>query len=581
MKTTLNAIHAERFFQQLPNLAIAGDEKSVDRIAYELLKVLMDEVDADIGQLNLLPIGGRVEKACIVKDGKPWMRADKGLHPYNPGKGFTGRVMTTGKTILVEDIWSESRDGEINPFLQIYPYMDVCYVAEIKKPVASTLILPIKYGKEIFCTIELSRYRGKQPFRRDEQAPLDAFAAQYGALIANYILDTKKRSALNKARHKLNGLSRLIASNSKIDYMDAVSTYRELSAADMGYGFFRRGSGYGSHPLCMVAWYRDEFREIYFPEFTPSADSVLCDQSPISYPVEGNGNCRRLHRFREKIRGHDGIKPGEKKFLLKLLNSIRSYVIYPLHMLDQDLGAIHLASSRNDFCTYLQMSPFLSLYNALLKSFLLNERVAEQLAEISLNIHNPGFYCLGALKTALIKRDPGLLADPQIARALTGLDDLLSDIHNKGKILKCRKRHIHLKKWLKAYINQKRAYYPNIGINLLLADTFPANCQVHSNYAQLETLFENLFANSIRAITEGQNQDPMLIGQIDLTLRQEKDMVAVCFQDNGQPYKTVSGRGTPQMRAIMGELGGSFKRLKDPFRVFLRFPYQCTTDNEA
>ena len=65
-------IHAETFFRKLPALAIAEDEQSVDRFAYELLNMLMNGVGADIGQLSLLPVGGRVEKVCIVKDGRPW-----------------------------------------------------------------------------------------------------------------------------------------------------------------------------------------------------------------------------------------------------------------------------------------------------------------------------------------------------------------------------------------------------------------------------------------------------------------------------------------------------------------------------
>jgi hypothetical protein len=173
MTAAKKIIHAERFFKQLTTLAIAGDEQSVDRIAYELLNLLMGDVNADIGQISLLPKGGRVEKVCIVKDGQPWMREDMGLHLYNPGKGFTGRVIATGQTLLVEDIWAENGGDQANPFLKIFPYMDTRYVDEIKKPVASTLILPIKRGNEIFSTIGLSRYRGKPPFDVSDQNPLD------------------------------------------------------------------------------------------------------------------------------------------------------------------------------------------------------------------------------------------------------------------------------------------------------------------------------------------------------------------------------------------------------------------------
>lgn len=581
-----SAVPVERFFKKLPALAMAGDEQSVDRIAYELLNLLTDSAAADIGQISLLPRGGRVEKVCIVKDGRPWLREDMGLHLYNPSKGFTGRVIRTGKTLLVEDIWVEDiraeADGHApNPFLQIYRCMDQRYLEEIKRPVASTLILPIKRNNEIFCMIELSRYRHKAPFSSSDQKPLDAFAAQYGSLVINYLLDTKNRIALNTAYNKLNNLSRLIASNGKIDYPDAVTAYRTLSAADLGFAFFRRGAGYESHALYLVVWSAEEIQEIYFPEFKPSSDSILCDSSHISYPMEGDGSSCRLQRFRTRIQDYQGIKKSEKQFLLKVIDNIRSYVVYPLHMLNQDLGAIHLASSRNDFCKFLHMSPFLSLYNALLKSFLLNERVAELLSQISLKIHNPGFYCLGGLKTGLLKNNPQLLGHPKISAALEGLDALLTELHGVGKILKCRQRNIHLQKWLNAWINQKRSHQPGMEIKLKASGDVPQNAHVRTNYEHLETLFENLLVNSLRAISERQSHDPIMIGKIDLALSKNHEGLSVRFQDNGLPYKTISGRGTPQMASIMEEMGGSFKRHTNPYCVCLTFPFNIIEDKEV
>lgn len=574
-------VPAERFFKKLPALAMAGDEQSVDRIAYELLNLLMDSVGADIGQINLLPRGGRVEKVCIVKDGEPWLREDMGLHLYNPSKGFTGQVIRSGLTLLVEDIWSDAHGSAANPFLEIHRCMDRRYLEEIKRPVASTLILPIKRSNEIFCTIELSRYRHKAPFTVDDQRPLDDFAAQYGSLIINYLLDTKNRIALNTAYYKLNNLSRLIASNGRIDYPDAVAAYRTLSAADLGFAFFRKGAGYERHALCLVVWRPDEIKEIYLPEFKPSSDSILCDSSHISYPMEGHGASRRLQRFRARIQAYQGIEKSERRFVLEVIDQIRSYVVYPLHMLNQDLGAIHLASSRNDFCRFLHMSPFLSLYNALLKSFLLNERVTELLSQISLKIHNPGFYCLGGLKSALLQIQPELFAHPKISSALDGLDDLLTELHDMGRILKCRQRNIHLHKWLSAWINQKRALQPGLEINLSVSGQLPQNAHVRSNYEHLETLFENLLVNSLRAIASRQGGDRQLVGEIDLTLLENEAGLSVCFQDNGRPYKTISGRGTPQMQAIMEEMGGSFERDLHPFRVRLIFPYLIIEDKEA
>jgi hypothetical protein len=541
----------------------------------------MEGVDADIGQLSLLPIGGRVEKVCIVKDGKPWLREDMALHLYNPSKGFAGYVRKTGKTLLVDNIWADCLEDHVNPFLEIYPKMNPYYVKEIKEPVASTLFLPIKRVNEVFCVIELSRYRSKPPFNEYDQAPVDEFVSQYGTLIINYILDTKNRTALNIAHYKLNILSRLIASNAKIDYADAVAVYRTLSAADLGFAFFRRGAGYDSHALRIVAWHREKVMEVFFPEWQPSKDSILCDRSEISYPIEGDGNCWRLHRFREKIIQYFGLKKKERRFLLKIIDSIRSYVVYPLHMLDQDLGAIHLASSRNDFAKFLQMSPFLSLYNSLLKSFLLNERVAEHLSEISLKIHNPGFYCLASLKSALFQTDPALLGNPKIDEPLSVLEDLLSDLHGKGNILRCRDRNIHLENWLQAYVNQKSSQHPSIDIQLEVKGSVPPNCHVSANYEQLETIFENLFGNSMRAINENPNHESIMTGRIDITLFQKQDWLTIRFQDNGVPYKTVSGRGAPQMKAIMKELGGKFRKYRKPYRVFLAFPYKIIEDTEV
>jgi len=88
---------------------------------------------------------------------------------------------------------------------------------------------------------------------------------------------------------------------------------------------------------------------------------------------------------------------------MECIDKIRSYVIYPLHLLNQDLGAVCLASRRPQFWDYLRMNPFLSLYNSLLKSLLLNEWTVTHLSEISLRVDNPGIHSLDALKMALAK----------------------------------------------------------------------------------------------------------------------------------------------------------------------------------
>lgn len=91
--TQQKIIPAELFFQKLPVLAITGDEQSIDRIAYELLNLLMDSAEADTGQINLLPRGGRVEKVCIRRGAredrsarKPQSWCDPGRHRQRPAK---------------------------------------------------------------------------------------------------------------------------------------------------------------------------------------------------------------------------------------------------------------------------------------------------------------------------------------------------------------------------------------------------------------------------------------------------------------------------------------------------------------
>lgn len=567
------SINAENLFRRIPMLALDEGENSVDRIAYEVLNLLMTGVRADIGQINLLPKGGRVEKVCIVKDGEPWLRKDMNLHLLDPTKGFTGMVMETGEPLVTKDIWATPPPGRHNPFLDLYPSMDPHYVEAIKKPVASMMIMPIKRGSDVFCTIELSRYRGKPVFSHIEKGPVEEFINRYGSLIMDYILDIKNRTAIRIAHQKLNVLARLIASNARVDYTDAVAAYRSLSSADLGFAFFRSGDRVGPADLILVAWSGSEVQEVYFPEFIPSSDSILCDRTDISYPLEGQAADRRLQRFRERVQNYIGIRKKEQRFLLDCIDNIRSYVIYPLHMLNQDLGAVLLASHRPQFWNYLHMNPFLSLYNALLKSFLLNERAARHLSEISLRIHNPGFYCFGALKAALAKSHPTVLMDNAVAQSLSGLEALLTELHEQVDILKFRPKNIHLPTWLRAFFSQKMAYYPELEIHIDTQTDLPPTHLTRASYEQLETIFENMFANSRRAIQTRQDQEPDVIGRITITLRKRKDQIAITFQDNGWPYPLVSGRGQPQIKGIMNDLEGHFRKYKTPYRLYLAFPF--------
>ena len=571
-------LSAENLFEKIPVLAISGDDLAVDSILYETLSVLLKGVDADIGQINLLPRGGRVEKICIIKDGAPWpMGVD--MHLFDPSKGFTGLVMATGQSIRVKDIWAEDVKEGANPFLELAAEMNAHYINEIKNPVASILILPIKKNNDIFCTIELSRYRGKASFNEIEENLVNDFAARYGSLLMDYVIDVRTRVAINIAHRKLTTIARLIASNAKVDYRDAVEAYRNLTAADIGFAFFRTG-GFHSLSLRMIPWYGDEVREILLPEFTVSDDSILRSDTELQFPLEGEGNDRRVVRFCKRLDSIPSLGRNERRFTRKCVEHIKSYVVYPLHMLGQDLGAILLASHRPHFWNFLHMSPFLSLYNSLLKSFLLNERVSHQLSDISLQAHNPGFYCLAALKGNLIKKHPDAFSDAEISRPIKIMEDLLDSFHKDGQVLKCREKDIRFSMWVRAFVKQMIAYFPAFEINLNIEGNFPDNCLIRTNEEQLETIFENLFANSKKAINTRQRVDLSVKGRIDINIRKRKDRIGVKFQDNGISYKTVSGRGAPLIRNIMRDLGGSMRKYKNPYCIYLTFPYVVGTIKE-
>ncbi|WP_155308350.1 GAF domain-containing sensor histidine kinase [Desulfosarcina ovata] len=572
-------ISAERLLERIASLAISGDESAVGTILHEVLSLLMVGIDADIGQINLLPKSGPVEKLFIIKDKKPWLRDGMGLHPFDPQGGFTGRVIQSGKSILVEDIWSKTFQGEPNPFLQIRQEMNDEYVQEIKKPTASIIIVPIKRGGSTFCTIELSRYRGREPYNQSEKELVDDFAQKYGPLFMNYIIDIKNRVAINTAHRKLASLSRFIATDTIVNFRDAIGAYQKLSSADIGYGFFKTG-GLSTSNVRLVAWFGDEVMEVFLQDFVASSDSVLSDGSDITYPVEGKADDRRLIRFRNRISTYPGLKQKERDFIIKCNDHIKSYVIYPLHMLSQDLGAVVLGSRRPKFEPFLKMQPFLSLYNSLFKSFLLNERVARHLSIISHQIHNPGFYCLASLKGTLVKKFPEVYCDPEVSKALVGLEVLLSSLHEQGLILKRRQKNIQLLKWLSAYISQLRASNPHLIINLCIEDNNLINKKVTGTYEQLEDIFENLFTNSTRSIIARQQQEDTVIGKIDINVELKGKTIIITFQDNGLPYKTVSGRGWPQVLSIMEALGGKIYKEENPYLVKLVFNIINTNGRE-
>jgi hypothetical protein len=565
-------ISAEALLGRMPLLALSGDESAVELILFEVLKLLTNETGADIGQINLLPKGGRIEKICIMKDGVSWLKKGMGIHPFEPFKGFTAVVIRSGRSVLVRDIWEKSYAGTPNPFLELLPEMNDKYIEEIKKPVASIIIFPIKRGKEIFCTVELSRYRHREPFGEEQREQVDDFASRYGSLIMDYIIDVSNRLAVNAAHRKLLAISRLIASNMKVDYREAVEPYRDLSAANVGIASFKI-RGLNSSGLRLIPWHGEETRELYLPEFIPSPDSILRDDISLLFPLEGSGTDHRIRRFYNTVKEFSGLREKDRTFTLQCLNDLKSYVIYPLHMLSQNLGAVLLGSHRPNFCDFLHMNPFLSLYNSLLKSFLLNERMAHLLSDVSLKIHNPGFYCLAGLKGNLIQKYPMAFADPEITKPIENLQKLMDELHEKGKMIKCRKKDMHFLPWLESFVRSKRSLHPAIEIELDIKDNLSPDWLINTTEENLETIFENLFVNSIRAIDARRKKDSFVAGHISITVQKKNGKINVLFQDNGIPYKTVSGRGMLHVGSIMQELGGNMRKYHNPFRVYLTFPY--------
>lgn len=560
-----------RLPERIPVLASSGEESAVDLILYEVLRLLVDEVKADIGHINLLPKGGRVEKVCTLKDRQPWLRKEMELHLFDPYRGFTGEVMRSGKSILVKDIWKPGTEEDPNPFLEVCSTMNETYVKEIKVPLASIIIAPIKRGHDIFCTIELGRYREREPFDQEDKDLIDTFGRDYGSLVIDYILDVKNRIAINTAHRKLISLSRLIASNQPVDYRDAVEAYMKLSAADIGFAFFKTGELRASN-YRTLAWQGELTREVFLSDFFPSSGSILRTDIDASLPIEGEGGDDRLLNFKKRIRGFPGVRPKDRKFIQACLDEVRSYVAYPLHLLGQDLGAIVLGSRRERFGEFLHMNPFLDLYNSLLKSFLLNERVIHYLSDVSLKIHNPGFYCLAGVKGPLASKYPEAFQDADVSAALAGLEKLFDELHDQGKVLRVREKNIHLLKWIHAFVCRKKALSSGIEIKINSAGESIIDCLSRAREQQLEEIFENLFTNSVRAITYRQQNAPSLIGRITIRVRQDKGQVKLVFQDNGAPYPTVSGRGVVRVREEMRHLGGTVRRYRSPYRVVLSFP---------
>jgi signal transduction histidine kinase len=569
---TNQEIGAETLFEKLPVIAVSGGDTAVDSILMEVMKVLTAHVHADIGQITLLPKGGMGEKLYVLKDCQPWLKKGVNLKPLEPNKGFTGRVLKTGESVLIRDIWAEDDRQGGNPFLEIVGSMDYHYIQDIKKPVSSIIILPIKRGNEIFCTIELSRYRNKAPFSIDDKRRIEKFSRRYGPLIMDYVIDVRDRITVNTAHDKLLKMARLIASNAPIDHREAVEPYTRHSTADVVMALFKTGSLYESSYRMVVAW-KDDVREVLLANFIPSTGSSLRDGFDSIFPVEGEGGDRRMADFADRIEKMTGLSSKDRELIKTCLDSIKSYVIYPLHMLGQELGVVILSSRHPSFWKYLHMNPFLATYNSLLKSFLLNERLINFLSDISLKIHNPGFYCLGAIKGIIVKRAPEMLTDPQMINALNGMEELFTELHDQGRVLRWRYKTIDVIKWIRVFIDRKEPQFPGITIDYHLENgPLEKGRKIKASDEQLETIFENLFTNSIRAINTRIEKGATIIGKIDIIIRGKNGTIDVEFKDNGMEYETVSGRGSIQIKEEMERLRGRIEITRQPYRTRLTFP---------
>lgn len=320
-------------------------------------------------------------------------------------------------------------------------------------------------------------------------------------------------------------------------------------------------------------WKGGEIREILLNDFVPSGESVLRDERDSIFPVEGTSGDKRLCNFQRRIENSSDLSLEDRTFLLDGISLVKSYVIYSLHMLSQELGVIILGSMRPEFWQFLHMNSFLALYNSLLRSFLLNERIIQQLSDVSNKIHNPGFYLLGALKSALVyKNHPIELENNTAFKSIKGIETLFNELHEQGKVLRWRSKKIYFVLWLRAFINRKMAQLPCFKINFNLEDERISENRIMASDKQLETIFENLFSNSVRAITVVQIKKHSFIGKIDITVGRKEKSLEVIFTDNGAKYDTVSGRGINQIETEMQSLKGEIHINKNPYQTQLVFP---------
>ncbi|PIP37837.1 MAG: hypothetical protein COX19_15605 [Desulfobacterales bacterium CG23_combo_of_CG06-09_8_20_14_all_51_8] len=170
------------------------------------------------------------------------------------------------------------------------------------------------------------------------------------------------------------------------------------------------------------------------------------------------------------------------------------------------------------------------------------------------------------------KNHPIELENNTAFKSIKGIETLFNELHEQGKVLRWRSKKIYFVLWLRAFITRKMAQLPCFKINFNLEDERISENRIMASDEQLETIFENLFSNSVRAITVVQIKKHSFIGKIDITVGRKEKSLEVIFTDNGAKYDTVSGRGINQIETEMQSLKGEIHINKNPYQTQLVFP---------
>ncbi|MBL0715381.1 MAG: HAMP domain-containing histidine kinase, partial [Desulfosarcina sp.] len=167
---------------------------------------------------------------------------------------------------------------------------------------------------------------------------------------------------------------------------------------------------------------------------------------------------------------------------------------------------------------------------------------------------------------------PMLLSDAQMSSALSGLEKLFAELHDQGRVLRWRDKSIDIIKWLRVFVDRKEPKFPWLKIEYHVESGYlSSGCKIMASDEQLETIFENLFSNSVRAINTKIAKESSTIGRIEINIKVKRTSIEVMFKDNGMGYKTVSGYGSAQIKEEMQRLRGSIFICREPYRTLLIF----------